>query len=214
VSEGVRRWERGRGVIDDLVERRELQRVPADDEAARRMLDGARTHLTSAATIQDTDPEMALAVAYDAARKALAALLETQGLRATSQGGHIALRDAVLAQLDAYRAPSRYGRSIGSADADTPSSTWTRRSTPTKQRKHTSGQARSLPSPSCSWNSSRRTVSSAASWLVAARPRLGGHSSCRPPHEVTVRSRLAAQTAAVVRATLRRVAAAANQIAV
>lgn len=100
MSEGVRRWERGRGVIDDLVERRELQRVPADDEAARRMLESARTHLTSAAMIRDTDPEMALAVAYDAARKALAALLETQGLRATSQGGHIALRDAVLAQLD------------------------------------------------------------------------------------------------------------------
>lgn len=37
---------------------------------------------------------------YDAARKALAAVLENQGLRATSRGGHIAVREAVSAQLD------------------------------------------------------------------------------------------------------------------
>jgi hypothetical protein len=34
------------------------------------------------------------------ARKALAAILENQGLRATSRGGHIAVREAVSAQLD------------------------------------------------------------------------------------------------------------------
>lgn len=38
-------------------------------------------------------------MAYDAIRKACSALLETQGLRATSRGGHIAIRDAVLAQF-------------------------------------------------------------------------------------------------------------------
>jgi hypothetical protein len=37
---------------------------------------------------------------YDAARKSLAAVLENQGLRATSRGGHIAVREAVSAQLD------------------------------------------------------------------------------------------------------------------
>jgi len=37
---------------------------------------------------------------YDAARKALNAVLENQGLRATSRGGHIAVLDAVSAQLD------------------------------------------------------------------------------------------------------------------
>jgi hypothetical protein len=37
---------------------------------------------------------------YDAARKAFNAVLENQGLRATSSGGHIAVREAVLAQLD------------------------------------------------------------------------------------------------------------------
>ena len=37
---------------------------------------------------------------YDAARKALCSVLENQGLRATSRGGHIAVYEAVNAQLD------------------------------------------------------------------------------------------------------------------
>jgi hypothetical protein len=37
---------------------------------------------------------------YDASRKALCAVLENQGLRATSRGGHICVYDAVSAQLD------------------------------------------------------------------------------------------------------------------
>ncbi|MFF2817764.1 hypothetical protein ACFVT9_19825 [Kitasatospora cineracea] len=37
---------------------------------------------------------------YDAARKALVAILENQGLRPTSRGGHIAVLEAVGAQLD------------------------------------------------------------------------------------------------------------------
>jgi hypothetical protein len=53
----------------------------------------------SAAAIRETDPEGAYSLLYDAARKSCAALLETQGLRATSVGGHVALRDAVLAQF-------------------------------------------------------------------------------------------------------------------
>jgi hypothetical protein len=63
------------------------------------MIEPARRHLSSAGKIQATDPTMALAAAYDAARKACAALLETQGLRATSRGGHIALREAIMAQF-------------------------------------------------------------------------------------------------------------------
>lgn len=37
---------------------------------------------------------------YDAARKALTAILENQGLRPTSSGGHLAVYHAVRAQLD------------------------------------------------------------------------------------------------------------------
>lgn len=90
MNDAVRRWERGRARVDDLRKRTELQRVPADQGAATRMLQAARTHIDSAAQIRERDPEMAMAVAYDAARRALAALLETQGLRPTSQRGHIA----------------------------------------------------------------------------------------------------------------------------
>jgi hypothetical protein len=37
---------------------------------------------------------------YDAARKALTAVLENQGLRPTARGGHLAVYEAVSAQLD------------------------------------------------------------------------------------------------------------------
>lgn len=93
------RWDRGRGIVDDLLKRQELQRVSADRDAAARLLRVARTHLDSAAQIRANDPTMAVAAAYDSARKALAALLEAQGLRPTSQGGHIALREAAMAQF-------------------------------------------------------------------------------------------------------------------
>jgi hypothetical protein len=99
VTETVRRWKRGRDTIDELLKRKELQRVTADQEAAVRLIQVARTHLDSATRIRDRDPMLAMAAAYDAARKAMVALLETQGLRPTSQGGHIALRDAVVAQF-------------------------------------------------------------------------------------------------------------------
>jgi len=42
----------------------------------------------------------AYALLYDAARKALTAILENQGLRPTSRGGHLAVYHAVRAQLD------------------------------------------------------------------------------------------------------------------
>lgn len=47
-----------------------------------------------------TDPEGAYTLAYDAARRALAAVLQNQGLRATSRGGHTVIYEAVRAQLD------------------------------------------------------------------------------------------------------------------
>ena len=57
-------------------------------------------HLDSARVISEADPVGAFQLLYDAARKALSAVLENQGLRATSRGGRLAVRDAVSAQLD------------------------------------------------------------------------------------------------------------------
>lgn len=93
------RWEEGRAVVERLLADRELERVPSDLGGAKALLGSARRHLESARKIRDGDPEGAYATTYDAARKACAALLEAQGLRATSRGGHVALREAVVSQF-------------------------------------------------------------------------------------------------------------------
>ncbi|MEV4343754.1 hypothetical protein AB0J83_04680 [Actinoplanes sp. NPDC049596] len=94
------RWDQGRGAIEGMLERGELERVPASREHSDVLLAQSRRHLASAGAIATTDPAGAYQLMYDAARKALAAVLENQGLRATSRGGHIAVRDAMSSQLD------------------------------------------------------------------------------------------------------------------
>jgi hypothetical protein len=90
----------GRAVLDGMVARVELERVPASRDHADVLVGQARQHLDSARAIAGGDPVGGYQLLYDAARKALAAVLESQGLRATSRGGHIAVRDAASAQLD------------------------------------------------------------------------------------------------------------------
>jgi hypothetical protein len=94
------RWQQGRDTIDGMIARGELERVPASRGHADLLLNQAHQHLGSAHAIAGSDPTGAYQLLYDAARKALAAVLENQGLRATSRGGHIAVLDAVSAQLD------------------------------------------------------------------------------------------------------------------
>jgi hypothetical protein len=94
------RWQQGRGTLDGMLNRGELERVPASREHADLLLAQAHRHVTSAQAIATSDSAGAYQLLYDAARKALAAVLENQGLRATSRGGHIAVREAVSAQLD------------------------------------------------------------------------------------------------------------------
>lgn len=93
-------WTKGVEQINDLVASARLQRVPASVEVANRILDDARRHLSSALRIAEMDPQGAYALAYDAARKALVAVLEAQGLRATASGGHIVLQEAMEAQFE------------------------------------------------------------------------------------------------------------------
>jgi hypothetical protein len=96
----VKRWEQGRSTIDRLLFDQRLQRVPASREHADSMIAQARRYVASARLVASTDADAGYVLAYDAARKALTAVLENQGLRPTSRGGHIALIDAVTAQLD------------------------------------------------------------------------------------------------------------------
>ncbi|MDX3190853.1 hypothetical protein PV458_20790 [Streptomyces sp. MN03-5084-2B] len=94
------RWNQGRATIDALLARGALEHVPASREAAEAEIARARTHVASALQLLNSDPEGAYTLAYDAARRALAAVLQNQGLRATSRGGHVTVYEAVLAQLD------------------------------------------------------------------------------------------------------------------
>jgi uncharacterized protein (UPF0332 family) len=94
-------WARGRAEILGMLERRELTQVTANPELAERLLATARQHLTSAGTLAGSDPYLAYAAVYDAIRKALSAMLQTQGLRATTSGDHVAVMRAVQAQFGA-----------------------------------------------------------------------------------------------------------------
>jgi hypothetical protein len=93
------RWQQGRESLGDMLARGELERVPASRDHADLLLGQAHQHLSSAEAIADSDASGAYQLLYDATRKAMAAVLENQGLRATSRGGHIAVRDALTAQL-------------------------------------------------------------------------------------------------------------------
>lgn len=96
----ISHWEQGRAVVDSLIQTKRLARVPANRELASEYILQAKAHLTTSASADGKDPVGEFQLAYDAARKALASILINQGLRPTSLGGHIAVYDAVRAQLD------------------------------------------------------------------------------------------------------------------
>jgi HEPN domain len=94
------RWNQGRADIDRLLADGELQRVPANREHADQLIAQARKDLASAELLREANPKRAYESLYDAARMALTAVLENEGLRPTSRGGHIAPYNAVTAQLE------------------------------------------------------------------------------------------------------------------
>jgi hypothetical protein len=94
------KWQQGRAALEGMLTRKELERVPASREQADNLLVQASNHLAAAEAIVAIDAIGAYQLLYDAARKALVAVLENQGLRPTSRGGHIAVLEAVSAQLD------------------------------------------------------------------------------------------------------------------
>lgn len=94
------RWDQGREVVNRMIGEQELQRVPPSRQQADRLIAQADEHLASAARVCDDDPAGGYSLTYDAARKALTAVLQNQGLRPTTRGGHLAAYEAVRAQLD------------------------------------------------------------------------------------------------------------------
>ncbi|MGW5684004.1 hypothetical protein [Nonomuraea sp. NPDC003754] len=94
------RWMQGRDQIESMLSSGQLERVPPSRQHADTLISQAERHIELAHKGAETDPTGAYQLLYDASRKALASILENQGLRATSRGGHIAVLDAVTAQLD------------------------------------------------------------------------------------------------------------------
>ncbi|MCC9309381.1 hypothetical protein LN042_20235 [Kitasatospora sp. RB6PN24] len=82
-----------------MLSRKELERVPASREQADHLLTQAANHLNAAEAVVSFDAIGAYQLLYDAARKALVAVLENQGLRPDQPRGHIAVLEAVSAQL-------------------------------------------------------------------------------------------------------------------
>jgi hypothetical protein len=82
-----------------MIERNEIEVVEPSAAHADLLMHQAEGHLASAEPLTFTDPPSAFSLLYDGARKAMTAVLARQGLRPTRAGGHLAVQEAVEAQL-------------------------------------------------------------------------------------------------------------------
>ena len=94
------RWPLGVSDIEEALRKRDLELVPPNSDHAHRLLREATLHIASAKLIIDSDPVASFQIAYSALRKTCAALLAYQGLRATSDGGHVIVFEAVRTQFN------------------------------------------------------------------------------------------------------------------
>lgn len=92
-------WPVGAAEVQNLIDEGEIEQVEPSTDHAELLMRQALAHLASAPTVLPNDPVGAYALAYDAARKALSAVLAQQGLRATTRNGHRATQEAIEAQL-------------------------------------------------------------------------------------------------------------------
>jgi hypothetical protein len=129
-------WEPGRERVQALIDAGEVDRVTPDLAIARRMLDDAARHLTTAAAAKRAgDLSGAYQLAYDALRKSAASLLEAQraagdqpGLAPRGPGGYhrsarcICERLAVVRQdppcSEQFRIPLQHHPGSASDDVD------------------------------------------------------------------------------------------------
>ncbi|WP_109506881.1 HEPN domain-containing protein [Nocardioides speluncae] len=93
------RWPLGADDVSGMIERGELELVQASPDHAGLLISQAEGHLQAAAPLTEVHPSSAYNLLYDAARLALTAALAKQGLRPTRAGGHLAVQEAVEAQL-------------------------------------------------------------------------------------------------------------------
>lgn len=89
----------GNKSVTYLIQKRDLEMVEPNLHGALRLSDQSSAHLRSASQIIDGDAGGSFQLSYDAARKSMTAILLIQGLRHTSQGGHLAVEHAMTAQF-------------------------------------------------------------------------------------------------------------------
>lgn len=98
------RWRRGEAEVERLEREGKLQYVTGAAADGSPLLAQARTTAATAASLIEVDAYSAYVLAYDAARFACVSLLAQQGLRATVDGGHLAVENVVRAQFgDGFR---------------------------------------------------------------------------------------------------------------
>jgi uncharacterized protein (UPF0332 family) len=86
-------------IVDDLIERGQLEKVTADQALAELMLETARGRLRSTQRALDAgDLGECAAPLWDAMRLACSAVLQAEGLRAKGEGHHAITVDAVTEQ--------------------------------------------------------------------------------------------------------------------
>lgn len=96
-------WTKGRQEVQNLLDNKHLDRITGDAANGQFLITAAKTRLTSAQTIAPTDAVGAFELAYESVRLSATALRLQQGLRPKSEGGHLAVVDAVRAQFgDAF----------------------------------------------------------------------------------------------------------------
>ena len=86
-------------VIDQMLARGQITRVAPNRAQSDQLLTHAEAHLRSAQMLRDADTAGAFVLAYDAARKALTAILLNQGLKPRGEGAHALLAEAVGSQM-------------------------------------------------------------------------------------------------------------------
>ena len=93
--------------LDDLVTKGLVEAVEADEVVAEQWLEDANRHLDAARAIADLDPSGSYVLAYDAARKSVAAALLMTGHRVRSRpGSHQALAQFAKSLADQTNEPA------------------------------------------------------------------------------------------------------------
>lgn len=82
--------------VNSRVIKKLLERVPVDLDQVHQYLSKAFLHLDSSDQIRLIDLDGSYQLLYDSARKSITSIFALNGLRPTSQGGHVILHDVII----------------------------------------------------------------------------------------------------------------------